>query len=143
MKQIWNLFMYSFIEILYEKKGQHKVSMVWKVDLVQDEARVQKNSSYSLTMFLHEMCPSSNIGPQNKPPTKQVHDSGSMHNQYGLSRLSYILIIWYTYQHLEKFDEVQVVVQDAIQTLHDQALKMLVSESLGLLQDHYLNVFMC
>ena len=36
--------------------------MVWEVYLVKNDAREQKNPSYSLTMCLHGMSPSSTIG---------------------------------------------------------------------------------
>ena len=51
-------------ELLYDNEGQHRVSMAREVVLVKYETRIQRRPSYSLTMCLHGMCPSSTIGKQ-------------------------------------------------------------------------------
>ena len=52
-------------ELLYKNEVYNRVSIVREVSLINNESRVQINTSYFLTMCLHGMCPSSTIGKQN------------------------------------------------------------------------------
>ena len=135
MNYIWNLFMYSFIEILYENKGQHRVSIVRGVVLIKDEIRVHINPSYSLTMCLHGMCPSSTIVKQNT-----LHRSRL---QVLIPCLATIVYVGYC---LFSLYGIPTSIGEVLSSLGagmrcyleiaQKALKMLVSESLDLLQYH-------